>query len=209
MWGTLLHRTYSTRPLARLGRRSKCFPELVCSYICHDFTTQPFLSSSAQQCSVVSTLVSLRQRMTNSAWKAGEAWGKQKPAGRTRHSLPAPLFEGSVAVLYIEWLWTAVGLQQCLHRCWVLFGYITCIDFRREPTANGTLVSPCNRPRSQRGGRSSREAASTGCPPREGSQERRATARQVGRWSQPGGHAPAAPEQVPRRWAGSDNIQDY
>lgn len=167
---------------------------------------QPFLSSSAQQRSLVSTLVSLRQSMKNSAWKAGEAWGKQKPAERTRHSLPALLFEGSVAVLYIEWLWTAVGLQQCLR---VLFGYITCIDFRREPTANGTLISPCNRPRSQLWGRGSREAASTGCPTREGSQERRATAWQVGQWSHPGGHSPAVPEQAPRRWAGSDNIQDY
>lgn len=146
----LFHKAFSTS--------GKALPSVISNlsapYACHDFTMQPFMTSSAQQCPLVLTLTSLRNEAEipydKFSLKGGGSMKKAEVC-REQQAFPtcSPSLWGHCCCL-VHWVtaWIAVGLQQCLHCRWVLFSYIMCIDFRHELTANRTLISWCNRPRS-------------------------------------------------------------
>lgn len=141
MWGVLLHGTYSTRPLASTV---KVLPlTLLLTYRPQFLIMQP--APHEQLCPAVLLSIELNFTETNFNLKAGEAWGNQKPAKRTRHSLPALLlFEGTVLSCALRNRMASSRLQLCIHCPWALHFCIMCTDFRHQVTANGPLTSPCN-----------------------------------------------------------------
>lgn len=121
----------------------------------------------------------------------------------------SPPIWGHCSVLYIEGLY---GRQLASSRvapvtelCSIA-SHVLISDTRWQPGRHELLHVT---PHSRLWDRSSQDAASTGCPTREGSQELRATARQVGQWSHPGEHNPTVPEQVPHWGAGWGSMQGY
>lgn len=199
LWCVLLHGTYSTSPLAS---SVKVLP-LTCLLIYRPQFLSMHPACHEQLCPVV--LVSIFTK-TSFNLKVGEPRGKQKLAERTRHSLPALLlFEGTILSCTLRdsswppavsplsfvqlhpahWFQTPGGSQ------WAIMELL-------HETLHSWFWD-----------RSSPEAASMGCHTKEGSQELRAIARQVGQWSHPEGHSPTVSEQVPHWGAGWGRIQGY
>lgn len=130
-------------------------------YVYCDFTTQPFISGSAQWCPLLSTLVSLRQPMTNSTQRQEK---HEESRGLQRDSLPTVLLmEGSYHLERLHGQQLAFSNISIVTELCSVYTYTY---FRHELTAGGTCFLTEHSLQLQ--GDSSQEAACMGCPAREG-----------------------------------------